>query len=116
MGEVAQLFPAEQTVVAARFEELWRLWPNKTKKPLARAKYEAILRGDFKTKTFDKDSNSYVDIDLGTASEEEILAGVEKYLAGQRATGSGNYGYKDGGRYIPHLATFLNQGRWQDFT
>jgi hypothetical protein len=22
---------------------------------------------------------------------------------------------KDDGRFIPHLATFLNQGRWEDF-
>jgi hypothetical protein len=96
------------------FEEVWKMWPNKSKKVLAKAKYDAILRGRFRTKTLDKDSGQYVDIELA-ADHERIVAGVAAYLKTQKATGSGAFGYIDGGKWIPHLATFLNQGRYEDW-
>lgn len=96
---------------AAQFEAVWALWPNKAKKPLARAKYAAILKG-CTTRTLDKDSGMYVEIDLA-ATEEQIVSGIKKYLASQ--VDKNTYKLKDGGKYIPHLATFLNQGRYEDF-
>lgn len=110
--KVVPLFPEpESQIEASRFEEIWAAWPNKSKKPLARAKYEAILKGGYDTRTLDKDSGQYIPIQL-SATEDMILAGVKKYLDTQldRKT----YRWKDEGKYIPHLATWLNQGRWED--
>lgn len=105
---VHQLVP----LVESRFNELWSMWPQKAKKPLARAKYEAILKG-LRTRTLDKDSGQFVELDL-QASESEIIEGAKKYLLTQKNTASGSYGYRDGGKYIPYLSTFLNGGRWED--
>lgn len=107
---VTNLFPTPKTDTLTRFEELWKLWPVKAKKPLARAKYEAILRG-CKTRTLDKDSGGYIEIEL-QATEDQIMAGIKAYLASQ--VDKNTYKLKDGGRYIPHLATFLNGGRYED--
>lgn len=96
----------------SRFEELWKLWPNKSKKPLARAKYDAIVKGGFKTRTLDKDSGMFMDIEL-TASAETILAGAKSYLSSQ--IDRNTYRLKDDGRFIPHLSTWLNGGRWEDW-
>lgn len=106
---VTQLFQSPQT--ANRFDEVFKLWPNKAKKPLARAKYEAILRGTYRTKTLDRDSGTYVDIELN-ATEDRIIEGIKAYLASQ--VDKNTYRLKDGGKYIPHLATFLNGGRFED--
>ncbi len=106
---VHQLF--EEPKPQSRFEEIWKLWPTKARKPLAKAKYDAIIHGRFKTKTLDKDSGTYVDIEL-EASELEIVTGVETYLKSQ--VDKNTYRLKDEGKYIPHLATWLNQGRWMD--
>lgn len=111
-SNVQALFPEPESVVETRFEELWKRWPNKAKKALARAKYEAVLKG-LKTRTLDKDSGFYVEIEVG-AGEEEILAGAKSYLDSQFDRNT--YRYKDDGRFIPHLATWLNQGRWEDFS
>lgn len=110
MSNVARLFAEAQPVVGD-FEAVWKLWPNKAKKIIAKAKYDAILRGGFRTRTLDKDSGQYVDIELA-ATPDDILAGVRAYIDAQidRRT----YKLRDDGRFIPHLATFLNQGRWED--
>lgn len=104
------VLPFGKPEVQSRFEELWKSWPNKAKKPLARAKYEAILKG-LRTRTMDKDSGSFVEIEL-LAGEDEILAGARAYLDSQ--VDRNTFKLKDGGKFIPHLATWLNQGRWQD--
>lgn len=106
---VTQLFQSPQT--ANRFDEVFKLWPNKAKKPLARAKYEAILRGTYRTKTLDRDSGTYVDIELN-ATEDRIIEGIKAYLASQ--VDKNTYRLKDNGKFIPHLATFLNGGRYED--
>lgn len=115
MSNVVGLFdppPQPTTEIApTQFEAIWSLWPNKSKKPLARAKYAAILKG-CKTRTMDKDSGMFVEIEL-EATEDQIVAGIKKYLASQ--VDKNTYSLKDNGKYIPHLATFLNQGRWEDF-
>lgn len=113
MSNVHQLFadPAPVAAPATRFDELWAMWPRREKKPLARAKYEAIVAKGLKTRTLDKDSGSYVDLDLA-ATEDAILAGAKAYLKGQ--IDRNTYTYKDGGKFIPYLATWLNGGRWED--
>lgn len=109
-SRVVSLFPEPEKAVS-RFEEVWKLWPVKAKKPLAKAKYEALVKGRFKTRTLDKDSGSYVEIEIET-TENEIVAGIKAYLASQ--VDKNTYKLKDGGKYIPHLATFLNGGRFLD--
>lgn len=113
MSNIHLLFDDPKPVMApSRFEEIWKLWPNKAKKVIAKAKYDAILRGGFKTRTLDKDSGQYVDIEL-EATADAILAGVKAYVSAQIDTRT--YRLKDDGKFIPHLATFLNQGRWEDW-
>lgn len=99
-------------VRATRFEEVWRVWPVKAKKVLAEARYQAIVNG-LKTRTLDKDSGQFVEIAV-EATEDEIIQGCLAYLKSQKKTGSGAFGYKDDGKYIPYLSTFLNQGRFMD--
>jgi hypothetical protein len=111
-SNVVTLFDeAPEPKAETRFEEVWKLWPNKAKKPLAKARYEAILRGPFKTRTMDKDSGQFVDIEV-TGTEDEMVAGIKAYLAAQ--VDKKTYRMKDDGKYIPHLSTFLNQGRFAD--
>lgn len=93
------------------FEEVWRLWPTKAKKPLARAKFLAICNG-CTTRTIDRDSGQYMDIEL-QSEPEEILAGIKAYLKSQ--VDKNTYKLKDDGKFIPHLSTFLNGGRYEDF-
>lgn len=104
--------PKPNTEVASvRFEEFWKCFPRRTGKPLAKAKYDAIIRGGFKTKTFDRDSNSYVDIEI-TATEDQIIEGVKKYV---RSIVDHNFKRTVEDKYLPHPATWLNQGRFMDF-
>jgi hypothetical protein len=112
MNNVQSLFPEPTSTPSQnRFEEVWKIWPNKAKKPLAKARYEAILRGPFKTRTMDKDSGQFVEIEV-TGTEDEMVAGIKAYLAAQ--VDKKTYRMKDDGKYIPHLSTFLNQGRFAD--
>lgn len=110
MTNVHQL-AREPAVAPAPFEELWKLWPNKARKPIARAKYEAIIKGHYVTRTLDKDSGSYIELEL-TATAEQILAGARAYINSQ--IDKRTYRFFDDGRFIPHLATWLNGGRWED--
>lgn len=110
---VQRLFPDNAPAIdPARFEELWKLWPNKAKKVIARAKYEAILKGRFRTRTLDRDSGQYVEIEL-QATADAILAGANAFFSSQLDRNT--YRLKDDGKYIPHLATWLNGGRWEDW-
>lgn len=112
MTNVQMLFAASSEAPQSRFDECWSRWPNKAKKPLARARYEALLKGPFKTRTLDKDSGTYVEIEL-IATEDQILAGVKAYIDSQidRKT----FRMRDDGKYIPMFSVWLNQGRWQDY-
>lgn len=114
MNNVLRLFPepAAVAVTPTRFEEIWKYWPRKEGKPLAKAKYAAIVKGGFKTRTLDKDSNSFVEIELA-ATEDEIIRGSKAYLDSQ--FDKSTYRYKDGGKFIPHYATFLNRGGWEGY-
>lgn len=96
-----------------RFEEFWRVYPKRVGKPMARAKFKAITGEGLKTRTLDKDSNTYVEIEL-QATPEEIIEGAKRYYERNRLEGTGNFGFKDNGKYLCHPATWLNQGRWED--
>lgn len=109
---VIRLFGEPAAVVQGDFDAVWKLWPNKSNKAMARAKYEAVLRGRYRTKALDKDSGLYIDLEL-TATPEAILAGVKAYVESQ--IDKRTYRLKDEGRFIPMLSTFLNRGRWEDF-
>ena len=77
----------QKTPMGERFDRFWASYPNKTGKQAA-------------LKTWSK---------LKPSAEltESILAAVEYQKTWDRWT-------KDGGRYIPNPATWLNQGRWED--
>lgn len=113
MNNVLRLFP-DPTPVAepSRFEELWKMWPRKDGKAIARAKFDGIVRGGFQTKTLDKSSGQYMDMEL-SAPAEQIIAGAKAYVQSQidRRT----YRLKDDGKFIPHLATWLGRAGWEDW-
>jgi hypothetical protein len=113
MTNVLHLF-AEPTAVAepSRFAELWATWPRKDGKAVARAKFDAIVRGGFQTKTLDKPSGQYMDMEL-TATAEEIIAGAKAYMKSQIDTRT--YRLKDDGKFIPHLSTWLGRAGWEDW-
>lgn len=106
-----RLFPEPETA-PSRFEEVWKLWPRKDGKAVARAKFDAIVRGGFRAKTLDKSSGQFFDLEL-SATADEIIAGAKAYLASQ--IDKNTFRLKDDGRFIPHLSTWLGAGRWEDF-
>lgn len=95
------------------FEEFWKAYPSckRVGKPVARAKFKAITNGGLKTKTLDRDSGSFIELEL-QATPQEIIDGVKRYAA--RNYEKNSYKWKDGGKFILMPATFLNQGRWMD--
>lgn len=106
----------ESNVVQLRpnsFEEFWKVYPRKVGKPLAKAKWDAITGQGLKTRTLDKDSGTYVEIEL-CATPDEILAGAKIFREQQFVPGS--YKLKDDGKFIPHPSTWLNRGQWMDFS
>lgn len=111
MNNVHRLFDEPAALPRGDFEAVWKLWPVKANKMLARSKYDAILKGKFNTRMLDKDSGLYVEIEI-SATEAQILAGVKAYISSQ--IDKRTFRFKDEGKYIPHLATFLNRGRFFD--
>lgn len=71
----------------ARFEKFWAAYPRKVGK-------DAALKAFTKRKPTD-----------------ELLASMLASIAEQRKTEQWT---RDGGQYIPHPSTWLNEGRWQD--
>jgi len=67
------------------FNIFWENYPNKKAKQNAEASWNKIALGD----------------------HQKIMAGLENYKKSEQWL-------KDGGRFIPHPATFLNQRRWED--
>ena len=95
------------------FEEWWLKYPRPKRvgKAVCRVKYSAIIsEAGLHTRTLDRDSGQYVGIHL-KATPAELMAGVEQYDNENKDHNS--YGYKDGGKYVCHPATWLNQGRWE---
>jgi len=95
------------------FEEFWKNYPKKVGKPLAQAKWNDITNGGLKTRTLDRDSGRYVEIEL-EATPEEILEGAKQYRKSMMDRQT--FKLKDDGKYVCHPATWLNQGRWLDLT
>ncbi len=102
---------ATQPAADSRFSEFWAVYPKKVGKPLAKAKFDAIVKGGYLTKTLDKDSNTFIDIEL-EASADDIIKAAKKYAAEQ--IDRNTYKLKDGGKFILHPASWLNKGRFLD--
>src|SRR3990167_6037243 len=96
---------------APTFDDFWAVYPRKVGKPLARAKWDAITNGGLHTRTLDRDSGSYVEIEL-SATPAELVEGARRYAKSQ--IDPNTYRLKDGGRYVLYPATWLNKGRFLD--
>lgn len=99
------------------FDDFWSACPKRAGKPLARAKFLAITSPDgLRTQMLDRDSNTYVALELkGTA--DELIAAMKRYRDTQIVPSTRwerKPLLKDGGKYTLHPATWLNRGRWQD--
>lgn len=71
----------------ADFETFWKEYPRKTGKGAAKRAFEkALLKG---------------------ATLESLVSAVRRQKCGSQWT-------RDGGQFIPHPATWLNQERWED--
>lgn len=114
---VTSLFPDrlddQEPALSAAFEAFWRAFPKRVGKPIAKAKFMAIVRGGYSTRTLDRDSGTYIDIHL-EATPQQIIDAAKRYEAKNRKPGIGNYSYIDDGKYLMHPATWLNRGAWED--
>jgi hypothetical protein len=115
-SNVAPLFPDQEAPQEAkkaesRFAEFWSIYPKRVGKPLAKAKFDAIVKGGFKTRTLDRDSGQFVEIEI-EATADEIIAGTRRYV--ESLIDKNTFKRKIEDKFIPHPATFLNQGRWAD--
>jgi hypothetical protein len=116
MSQSAQLFQfpdvgSTADELIAKFDEFYAAYPKRVDKALARAKFMSIVRGGFKTKTLDKDSNSYVEIEL-TATADELIDAAKRYTRSLIDTNT--YKRKLEDKYIPSPAVWLNKGRFED--
>lgn len=119
MSNVMPLFPIhepESMVVESRFDDFWKAYPfpRRQGKAMAKAKFDQITNGGMTTRTLDRDSGMYVELTLQD-SPENVIKGVLAYAESHKNTGSGAFGYKDGGKFIMHPSTFLNRGAWMDW-
>ena len=79
---------AKETPLA--FDEFWKAYPRKVGKPAALRAWRSLLR---------------VVWNPNTASA--LMAGLERWMQTEQWQ-------KEGGKFIPYPATFLNQRRWED--
>lgn len=70
-----------------KFDQFWKLYPNKKAKAAALRRWKAMK--------------------ISNETFQAILEGLQKALGSQEWA-------KDGGAYIPHPATWLNGGCWED--
>lgn len=103
---VSQSSPEEAT-----FETFWKWYPKKEGKALAKAKFNKITNGGLATRTLDKDSGTYEEIEL-SATADEIVEGAKRFVKSQ--IDPMTHKIRDGGKYIPQPSRWLNQGRWMD--
>ncbi|WP_312070395.1 hypothetical protein [Anaerotignum propionicum] len=88
MAEVGLEEPKEKTSSDQdRFDQFWKLYPNKKAKAAAFRRWRAMK--------------------ISVETFQVILDGLQKALRSQEWA-------KDGGAYIPHPATWLNGGCWED--
>lgn len=76
-----------ERVVSERFGDFWSEYPNKVGKPKAEQSYRKAIAG-------------------GT-EHGDIMQGLQRWKGSRQWT-------KDGGEFIPHPTTWLNQKRWAD--
>lgn len=113
VGLFADDFTPKPTTEAnsAAFDMFWAAYPKRVGKPLAKAKFMSIVNGGFKTKTLDKDSGTYVEIEL-EATAQEIVDAAKAYT--RSLIDLNTYKRKIEDRFIPAPAVWLNQGRFFD--
>ena len=107
MSNVTALRPDQAT-----FEDFWTAYPRPVKKALAKAKWDAITGPGLSTRTLDRDSETYVELEL-QATPGEIVEGARRYA--QSLVCTKTFTRKVEEKYIAHPATWLNQGRWMDY-
>lgn len=110
MSGITNIIEMRQPEVAT-FADFWSTYPRKTGKPLARAKWEAITNGGLRTRTLDRDSNTYVDLVL-QATPEQLVTAAKAY---RKSLIGADFKLSIEERFIPHASTWLNQGRFEDF-
>lgn len=69
------------------FDRFWKAYPRKIAKPTAERSWKALH--------------------LTETDVDKVLAGLDEWKGSEQWE-------RDGGRFIPHPATFLNQRRWED--
>ena len=94
------------------FDDFWKRYPRKVGKAIARAKWNQITGPGLKTRTLDRDSGQYVELDL-QATPEEIMAGLKAWW--NSIPMKADFTKDIDEQYIPHPATWLNRGRWEDY-
>ena len=90
------------------FEDFWKVCAIKKLKALCKIKYDAITGDGLKTRMLDRDSGTYVELEL-TGTHEELKSGMIKY--NEQQTDPVTYKLKE---YTCMTSTWLNQGRWMD--
>ena len=96
---------------SATFDDFWKACPKRIDKAMTIAKWNAITGGGLKTKALDRDSGTYIDLEL-KATPEELIKAMSAYSRAQYNSMTGDW--RDGGKYIMGPATWLNRGRWMD--
>jgi len=75
------------SILDTRFNEFWELYPRKAGKKKAREAFAKVVKDE--------------------AVFSALMAGLREHIGCAQWT-------KDGGQYIPHPTTWLNQERWED--
>ena len=73
-------------ICVEKFETFWMLYPRKIGKAAAKRKYEAVIKN-------------------GNTPESKLLEAIKNQLPKWKQTEE---------QFIPHAATWINQGRWDD--
>ena len=79
--------PKGAVVVVTKFDEFWKAYPRKTGKGAALKSWKKINPSD--------------------STAQQIIDSLPAHIASEQWQ-------KDNGQFIPHPATWLNQGRWED--
>lgn len=110
--------PPEAPETAAEWvEKIWLAYPApgraRSSKARCRAKLLAITApGGGALKSREPETGELMELHY-EATFQEIYDGVVRYEKSVRNPGLGEYGYKDGGQYIPMFEKWLNRGGWE---
>lgn len=101
------------------FDAFWAAYPypgrQRSSKALTRQIWQQITTTGRECKIPLKDGGQVVSVEkvFVQATPQEILEGVKRYDQLMTKPGTGEYGYKDDGKFICGPAVFLNQARWE---